>query len=223
MITRQPFDEAAFGRPFFRITAPDDPGWEEEWAKLLVAHPDAMADARCPVDARSTLDRLDRAGFRRICTQVAFERASDPAALALPVQERLALSDAEILEHARGFRFSRFRQDARVPPERADAWMAAWLRNSVSGRKRVVAHERGLATFATDPEAGTLVIDLVSVCGGGRGVGRRLMSGVLAVAAASGSSRVVVRTEAENVPAMRLYTGVGFRQVESVACLHRAP
>jgi len=52
-----------------------------------------------------------------------------------------------------------------------------------------------------------------------RGVGRALLSSVRAAAIASGALRLVVQTEEDNDPALRLYTGSGYALISGYCSL----
>lgn len=222
LVDRIAFDEAIFGVPFFRVADPAHPDLASAFRDRVSRLDHAMADARCAVDDRDALRRSLDLGFRRVCTQITLtgtprEGADDPG---VTEAARWPLSEGDLARHARGFRFSRFGQDVCVPPPLAERWIAAWLANSVSGRRRVLAIGPDLVTFAPPRADGVLTVDLVSVIRTRRGHASRLVAHLLAVAARAGARSVEVTTEAENVAAQRLYLGAGFTPTAARACLH---
>jgi len=222
MVERISFDEAIFGVPFFRIPDPGRDEVEEEFRAATAPYPEVMADARAPADARATHGRLLDLGFHRVCTQVTF--AAPPSSAGpdsdIVESERWSLSGADLLEHARGFSFSRFAQDPRTPRALAERWIATWLGDSVAGRRRVLAMGPDVVTYALPDDDGVLTVDLVSVIRAGRGNGRRLVDHLRGLAGRLGAREVRVTTEAENVPAQRLYVAAGFAPVHARACFH---
>jgi len=222
LVTRHPFDEGIFGVPYLRIPEPAAEGVEEAFRAALAGLAAAKADARAPARDRPTHARLVDLGFHRVCTQVTFE--ASPAAPvvdeAIARADRWPLSDDEIAAHARGFTASRFAQDVKTEPALAERWIAAWLRNSLTGRRQVVALGPDVVTFALPDDDGVLIIDLVSVLRRGRRHGRRLVAYLRGLATTLGARAVRVSTEAENVAAQRLYTGQGFALTAARACFH---
>ena len=108
---------------------------------------------------------------------------------------------------------------------RADHWIRTWMANSLSGRREVVVLDGDFVTFRAGPAGTALEVDLVSVARSrqGRGHGGRLMRHLLHHAGTVGASEVLVTTEAENVPAQRLYSRSGFELRLARACFHAAP
>lgn len=221
-VIRQPFDEAIFGVPYFRIPNPDAEGLTSAFETALAPHSTAKADARPAVEARATLSRLEGLGFHRVCTQVTFHAAAamTPPDPAIVEADRWTLSPDDLDAHARGFVFSRFAQDVKTAPQLAQRWIRTWLANSVSGRRRVLALGPDVVTWAPPDKQGVLTIDLVSVLRAGQGHGSRLILHLRGLAGRLGASRVQVTTEAENVAAQRLYTRCGFELDHARACLH---
>ena len=216
-IVRSEFDSAVFGVPFYRVTA-TDPAALPAAFQGLPAGP-LIVDAKVAADAVDMIGALDSLGFRKASTLVEFAAApSGDAGQDDDVARMLDLSEADLDEHARGFRFQRFRQDPRLPRERSMALMRQWIANSLGGRREVLALGRNFCTFAVD--GGRLTIDLLSCPEAGRGMAGRLMRAVHAEAAARGCGEVRVTTEAENTVAMRVYLRAGFLPVSSWAAMH---
>jgi ribosomal protein S18 acetylase RimI-like enzyme len=83
---------------------------------------------------------------------------------------------------------------------------------------QVAVDGRNFCSFR--PRERRLSIDLLSVLDKRRGIGRDLVSAVLAEAARRGSGRVEVVTECGNAASWRLYLGCGFRPEGFTDCLH---
>jgi len=224
LVVRASFDEAIFGVPFFRLTDPAADGVEAVFRAAVAPHPDAMADARASVHDRDTHRHLLGLDFHRVCTQVTLAAPPSSAAADQDVTqaERWPLSEDAVALHAAGFRSSRFGQDPHTPTQLAERWIATWLTNSVTGRRRVLAIGPDVITYAPPDSDGVLVVDLVSVIRKRRGHGRKLVDHLRGLAGRIGASEVRVTTEAENMPAQRLYIGAGFVPVDARACFHFA-
>ena len=118
---------------------------------------------------------------------------------------------------------SRFYQDGHFPAERCDALYETWIAKSCSGYADAVLVP---AVNGTDPAGyvtcerpvdGRGRIGLFAVAAGDQrqGLGQALIQHALSWFASRGVTRVMVTTQARNVPALRLYERCGF-VVESV-------
>ena len=223
MITRLAFDEAALGRPCYRLT---EPILEEDLA-ALAAHagePGAagiFADAKVAAFDIATARRLLQAGFKKICTQVdlVHDLAAVPDAGAdATIADTLALDTATVAAHARNFKTSRFQQDPALPVTLADRLYEQWIANSTGGRRRVAAIGHDFITFADTGAVRT--IDLVSVLQKRRGRAAAMLAALLADAKKTGKSAVLVRTEAENAGALAAYRRAGFAITDFVNVFH---
>lgn len=187
-----------------------------------------LVSCRVAEDDGAAIGALEAAGFRRVETLVTLRRNLAEADRTPPPGVRPAsASDREAVAEiaARAFRFDRFHADPRVPRPLADRLKAEWAANGLGGRAdlALVAEEAGrVAGFnlllADGVEA---VIDLIAVAEPfrGRGVGRRLVAAGFAHYA--GRSRAMrVGTQADNLPSIRLYEGLGFRPRLRRATLH---
>ncbi len=225
MITRLAFDEAALGRPCYRLT---DPISEEDLAALaahagLPGAADIFADAKVAAFDIATARRLLQAGFKKICTQVdlVHDLAAVPDAGAgtdATITDTLALDTATIAAHARNFKTSRFQQDPALPVALADRLYEQWIANSTGGRRRVAAIGHDFITFADTGAVRT--IDLVTVLQKRRGRAAAMLAALLADAKKTGKSAVLVRTEAENAGALAAYRRAGFEITDFVSVFH---
>jgi hypothetical protein len=158
------------------------------------------------------------AGFRRAATMMELTAPPSDVSAAAGFTRKLELSTEEMNAHAAGFTFARFAQDSLAPAGAGRRLMAAWITNSLAGRRQVLAEGRNFCTYALD--GGELVIDLLSCIDRERGSAARLLAGIRAVAAEASAEIVRVTTEAENIPALRSYLRAGFTPVASRLALH---
>jgi len=220
-IERQAFDSDAFGIPFHRVVRFDPDGVVGETKRLEAAGPHVI-DAKLPAEDLENAFLLQRAGFRRICTQ--FELVHDleeplSRAIGIEFSDRLELPDELLWEHARNFVYDRFSMDPLLPPEGGRTLYRRWIGNSLTGRRRVVHDGRNFCTYAEGD--GRVSIDLVSVLDGGRGIGSRLMAALVGLARERGAGSIVVVTECENRPAWSLYLKCGFRVSRFMSVFHK--
>lgn len=216
-IVRSEFDSEIFGVGFFRVVRMDGAAVRDALSRL----PDRplIVDAKVPADAFEMIAALDAAGFRRASTLVEFSAVPEPrSGRDTAVARALSLSEDDLDTHAHGFRFQRFRQDARIPAEASVRLMRRWIANSLAGRREVLAIGRNFCTYAVDGER--LVIDLLSCPDGGQGMAGRLLEAIEAEAAMRGCRELRVTTEAENVAAMKVYLRAGFRPALAWAAMH---
>jgi dTDP-4-amino-4,6-dideoxy-D-galactose acyltransferase len=131
----------------------------------------------------------------------------------------------EVLEIGRtAFTFDRFHADPALPPVVADRVNESWTRNCCLGSAAdavVVAQEEGrVASYVTcqaDRQARNGIIILVATAewARGRGAARRASSAALHWFADRGTETVEVGTQLRNIPAARLYEGLGFRMTRT--------
>ena len=220
-LSRQDFDSAAFGRPFYRLVRFDAERLPGELA-ACAEDPDVMIDAKLPAEEIEQAALLQRLGFRKVSTQFSMSRRVDGAEHGedgARIGNRLALAPDEIARHAANFVYDRFALDIAVERAAHDAFYTRWIANSLSGaRHRVADLPGGFATFRDEGDA--LRIDLLSVLDKGRGTATALLRAILAHGGRLGRGRVDVVTECENKPAIQLYLSLGFQPVAFHTALH---
>jgi hypothetical protein len=217
-----PFDQTAFGVPYFRVTDPISVLLSEEIAAIRI--PPVIIDAKAPSSDLAAAFRLMRLDFLKVCMQVT---------LACPVadQATCAAAGVEILPacsmdrgtldaHGRNFRFDRFALDPRIPHQGRVRLYSSWLANSLSGQNGKMTARLGdnVCTFAC--RENELVIDLMSVLEPRKGIGQRLLASILAYAFEKRIARVRVTTECENLPAWNLYQKCGFLPISYTSVYH---
>jgi hypothetical protein len=213
MIQRSIFDEEFFDLPCFRLVAPIAASDLRELNSL--PPPSAcFADAKIAASDLTTARMLLDKGFRKICTQVELihtlneVHAGTMIAQFAEIKDSLHVSDDEIRAHASQFASSRFRQDPLLTTAVADALYAKWIRNSLSGTKRVACIGANFCTFADNGTSRW--IDLLSVLDKQQGHARAILGTLLSDARRQKCACVRVVTEAENLCALATYRAVGF-------------
>ena len=215
------FDEEFLRVPCFRLQTPIATSDFRELGQLGLTKP-GFVDAKIPASVLVLSRNLLKRGFRKICTQVALRHdlSRVPAAPSrATLCDSLDLADDLIIAHARNFEASRFHQDWLLPRKMSDALYVQWIRNSLSGSKRVVRIGSNFATFSD--RDGVRSIDLLSVLEKHRGVAGSLLSSLLLDARSKACSFIDVTTEAENAAALATYRKVGFDIVGHLNVFHR--
>jgi hypothetical protein len=214
-IARSAFDGEAFGFPYWRVGDLD--GLEADLEPILATPGPLAIDAKRPAEDVDGAKRLVDAGFRKICMQLVLVAPAVPSDDGVAVTAGLPASPELVLAHARNFRFDRFSLDPRLPAAGRVELYRRWIGNTFANLH--IAHDGGdFCSFKL--RDGRVVIDLLSVLHPRRGVGRRVVRGVLGAAARLGSPTVEVVTECENRPAWRLYVGEGFAVDRYVQVFH---
>ena len=185
-----------------------------------------------------TITALSKVGWMLTDVLLTFHR--DPRGLnsqgierdrLLQVREAQGKDENKIENLARvSFRMSHFHSDPNIPYELSDELYAKWIisiLNDPSSKVFVAEDEDGVCGFITCSIRSLIdgtsygIIDLVAVDRDkrGRGIGKLLLSKALEWFSSHVSS-VFVGTQASNIPAIRLYEGMGFKLVESEATFH---
>jgi GNAT superfamily N-acetyltransferase len=221
-LERQAFDEAAFGRPFYRVTSMDSDGLERGIAALRNGTLPFIVDVKTTSDDLVASRRLLSLGFRKVCMQIRLVNdLSGPADFDRQAAEANTLDwpDELIAAHARNFVYNRFALDIALPAEGHDRLYSNWIRNSLtSGRKRILTIGRNFLSFVDDGEG--LRIDLLSVLDHRQGIGRRLLNSLTSLAKDSGRASITTVTECENHAAVQLYCRTGYRLSDFQTVFH---
>ena len=179
--------------------------------------------ARVDTSDLSTIHALEEVGFELIDGIQTFLLPLDGNHASAPSGTRLfdPRDLPEVLEIGRtAFVFDRFHADPALSPAVADRINESWTRNCCLGTAAdavVVAEEEGrVASYVpcrADGKAGHGIIILVATAewARGRGAARRASSAALHWFADQGLKAVEVGTQLRNIPAARLYEGLGFR------------
>ncbi len=214
------FDSDVFGVRFIRVTSVDAAELADELEEEKSTGP-MMADAKIAAGDTARERRLIGLGFRRVTTQVEFTAIIGIqwiGAQAAAVTDSLVLDATDLTAHATSFVFSRFLQDPFVPRADAVRFMEAWISNSLSGRRKVVAIGKNFCTYQLRETS--LEIDLLSCLDRRGGIATRLLSAIRTIAANAGLPAVHVVTEGENVPALRTYMSSGFFPSKATLVFH---
>jgi ribosomal protein S18 acetylase RimI-like enzyme len=174
---------------------------------------------------------LTKAGFNPVDVSVTFVHSGSSNAAASDEVTVATPSDADDVASLAGrcFTYSRFHADPHVRKDVADAVKREWARNACKGRAAVtyiVRYGARIAGFLavltrSNSRGKDAVIDLISVDPAfqGKGLGRALSTRFIQDWRGQ-ADRLVVGTQAANIPAMQLYEGLGFRIHETAFVLH---
>jgi len=219
------------GRKTCKIVV-DDHFIEHDGQKMIegLQSEEVFLYSKVPVSSSAGSMFLQESGFRLIDTNVVFEKSvSQERAFKGNVTVRFAEADDEtqVAELAgRGFRFSRFHRDGNFSEEMANKIKAGWARNFFKGKRgeyMVVADsDDGIKGFLQLLREGTrtLVIDLVAVNEGSRHKGIASDMITFAEQKCVGTKQIKVGTQLANVPSMRMYEKLGFREMERYHVFH---
>ena len=190
----------------------------------------AFVEARVPYEDRVTAVALEHAGFCPIEELVTFEIETADIVARSTIGLRWAhpADRDEVVHLARqGFTHSRFHLDRDIASTTANEIKADWAGGffaGVRGNRMVVAERRGdIVGFMLliDVENST-IIDLIAVSEQARGKGIAAdMIGFSVDQIALGVMRIRVGTQAENLPAVSLYSSMGFQPVAKQLTFHR--
>lgn len=187
-----------------------------------------------PTEDVAAVETLVRAGFNVADVGMTLVHNGDVmdarVAEGVTVDNATESDEADIVAVAgRCFVYSRFHVDRRIGAERADKVKREWVRNSCRGRAAIVylARRAGeaagfLAVMKRESETGSeAIIDLIGVDAEhqGQGVGRSLSLRFIREWRGR-ADRLLVGTQASNIPALRLYETLGFRTAETAYALH---
>ena len=235
---RLEWDSARFGFPAARLES----GWGRDRLPQIVAECRQEGirhlTARCDARDLAAVHALERAGFQLLDGIQTFalelSEAAMPAHGAAGVWNLLDSrhdSDREqVLAIAReAFVYDRFHEDSALEPGVADRVNEDWVDNCCRGIMAdavLVVEEagvvQGFVTCKMDAARHTGVIGMVATLGSARrrGVARAISAEALRWFWRGGAFWVEVGTQLANIPAARLYCGLGFKPV-SVALTFR--
>lgn len=226
-------------------------GWDSEFFGFLVARISAAAGAdplartvaqadadgiRClyyliPVDDLTALHEALANGFAPYDIRIEFERrleAQGPRDGSVSIRAA-ELSDERALADlaAQTITATRFTLDPNFPQDRIPRLYAEWVRRGIRGQS-------ARRVFMAEPSAGFVVcglggadavgsIELIGVAENfaRRGIGRMLMTQAHAAMLEAGCDRARVVTQGANIPAQRLYQGLGYTTRTVGWWLHR--
>ncbi len=202
----------------------------EDWRSSLARG--AFAYAKVPTHAVAALSSLERVGFSVVDTAITLEHVS-PANGTREGNVETALATAEhradVLRIAEtAFKYSRFHLDPRCSDIVANRIKRDWIQNYCDGKRGdtlsvalLVGRAIGFLAAIVTPEV--CAIDLVATDSAhqGKGAGRALTMAFVDRYKSSGK-RLIVGTQAANIPSIRLYESCGFRfaHAEFIAHLH---
>lgn len=183
--------------------------------------------ARVDTGDFTSIHALEEAGFELIDGIQTFGLSLDGNHASPPSGTRLfEPSDLpQVLEIGRtAFIFDRFHADPALSPAVADQVNESWTRNCCLGLAAdavvVAEDESRVASYVTcraDREAsrGTIILVATAEWARGRGAARRASSAALHWFSTQGLQSVEVGTQLRNIPAARLYEGLGFRLIRT--------
>jgi ribosomal protein S18 acetylase RimI-like enzyme len=173
-------------------------------------------------DDAAAVHGAERAGLRLVDVGVDFAYRFDHqvrrAVTQPPGVRPAAEGDLPALQDMAGtvFTYSRFLADPHFSGAQVEAFHRQWITNLCNGLAQTVlvldagGAVAGFVSCAVDGGDGRIPLIATSAAHRRRGVGRALIDGALAWFRSSGATRVYVKTQAANVPAINLYERAGF-------------
>ena len=185
------------------------------WREQGVHHVSARIAAPDGIDRQA----LSAAGFLPLSQLI---ELSQEAGAPREIPPGIRSAEPKDLDEIQGiaetsFQWDRFHEDPAIQNAGADRLHRAWARNCCTGRSDevLVHHEEGrihgfsALTLAPQGDHGRIELIAVHPRSRGRGVGRCLVEASLSWFA-NRTERILVSTQASNIPALRLYGGCGF-------------
>ena len=226
-----PWDTACFGFPTARLCAGLDPeGLRKSVASLRAAGMELAYWTTLPED-KAGCAAASALGGIRVDERLTYALEPLPAGetgMGSVAEARGRGWDAALEELAvEAGTYSRFRVDARFPPDRFQALYREWMRKSLSGERAdaVLAlpgdeGPQGFITLMT--RAGEGSIGLIAVAPGlqGKGLGSELMRAASTWFRQRNCARATVVTQAANAAACALYERHGYRVARREIVFH---
>ena len=191
----------------------------------------AFVTAKVKTDDIAGIIKLEKAGFFLVDTNLRFEKnISDSPLTADPEVFAATETEREDIVKIAGdaFKFSRFFLDPFIPETNARASRSKWVDNYFTGFRG----EQMLAVKANNCVAGfcqllrrgdnndEAIIDLIAVSSNfrGRGLASKLIQNISNFM--PGINKIIVGTQAANIPAAKVYEKNGFRLASSTYIFH---
>jgi ribosomal protein S18 acetylase RimI-like enzyme len=238
-ITADEWLAGIFGCEVFKVALATD-GAETPAALLREFQPGVRPPgfyyAKVPTQAVDQVRLLAGAGFGVVDVNITLERQpgrpdSGGEGSAAVIRQAVDRDHDPLLElAAAAFRYSRFHLDPQISPDIANAnkksWVFSYL-HGLRGERLWVAEIEGrpvgfLCEMRSEVQGEPVgVIDLIGVGGAyrGRGVGTALVKS-FCEAGSGRYQRLIVGTQAANIPSLRLYESCGFKVIETSYMLH---
>lgn len=218
------------GRLALRLSV--EPAGDDGPLRSRLASEAVFATAKVPAADIRSLHFLEDIGCRVV--DLSLTLALEPADLQVgrPSGVRPARTEDQAAVEAiagSAFRFSRFHLDEAIPQALAHRIKRAWATNYFSGGRGtalLLAEDAdGVCGFLQVLESGdAAVIDLIAVAprAAGQGRGSALVAALAAAPLSSGDlpRRILVGSQAANLPAVRFYEKLGFRLEAATYVLH---
>jgi ribosomal protein S18 acetylase RimI-like enzyme len=224
---------AIFGRPVWRVDATNS----GDSLSALESAGSVFAYAKCEASRVEEVVALSNVGFRVVDTSLTLEGMVSAGAWSSSVSVGQVVRYANQKDRdtvceiaSRAFRFSRFHLDPQVPAGLANQIKASWAGSYFAGKRgdgMVVAESNGEVVGFLQLIWGqydTLIIDLIGV--GSERQGQGLGRAMICHAARNGTgdhrkpAKILVGTQAANIPSMRLYESLGLRMRSAKYVLH---
>lgn len=192
------------------------------------SHPRRFFDAKVPVSAVATAQRLESLGFRIVETRLEFDKLLLKSTTEISGVRFAHDYDRAAIEHIAddSFVYSRFHLDPSIDLAAATRVKMQWAGNFFVGKRAdhmVVAESEGKTAGFLQLIVGpkkTLIIDLIAVAPSAQGRGLATAMIRFAERELAGFVRVLVGTQSSNVASVRLYEKLGFRLCDSQYVLH---
>lgn len=224
------------GIPAYQLRIPKEKPKPAEISPLLSKLPtNSFLSTKIPTTRLDWVNTLIHHDFQIIDVNLTFQRKPEGASSssssdhhirsATPVDQRHVLKIASSC-----FTYSRFHLDTEIPSTKANALKAAWVESYFQkqrGDDLFVVEKQdqilGFLAVLSDPIQSVRTIDLIGIDSNyqKQGLGHALVSWFIGSEASKRFANLQVGSQAANLPAVRLYEGLGFRCTSSTYVLHR--
>lgn len=123
------------------------------------------------------------------------------------------------------FRLGRFYKDENIPEEKASRLYVSWLKNAFGKEDRyfvIADNHKGLILFSETDDKKGVEIELIATVDAirSKGYAKRMITALKNYAATCGYKYINVVTQADNIAAVNLYSGQGFKLVSCMYTFH---
>ncbi len=204
----------------------DSPGIDSIINQIKLKHSPFFIYSKVSTTNLDLCNQFEEKGFRLVDTSIQFAKQIMPSKPKQYIRFVVPEDEAEVVSLAKkSFYFSRFHLDPLIKAETANLIKAEWVRNYFHGKRgenMIIAEANNQVVGFLQllyKDGDVLVIDLIAVKENARG--KNIAASMINYAQGiKGFKKMIVGTQVANTPSIRLYSKLGFEQVESSYIFH---